>query len=212
MPTIPCPLPPAAPAVPVVSQGCIEPAGRDGLEAGPTAVLLGPARQQGGKEVLGVPSCPSPGRAGQALTSEVHRCVEPLKTHPPVPVGLSSPATAGTGQRPRHPGPGGARWQRGGDIRRGRLLPLLSPHSAGDCGEGDSLTWAARSISCSRAFFTALVIMTGEYFSSSSFSCEGRREVTQLPGPRGSHNAVTRGHPWPCLQDPHAPGLCPPGG
>lgn len=96
----------------------------------------------------------------------------------------------------------------GGDTSFLCSPPILQ----GTVGRGTLLTWAARSISCSRAFFTALVIMTGEYFSSSSFSCEGRREVTQLPGPRGSHNAVTRGHPWPCLQDPHAPGLCPPGG
>lgn len=70
LPAAPFPLPTAAPAVPVVGQSCVEPAGRDGLEAGPTAVLLGPGRQQGGGEVLGVPGCPSLGRAGLGRSTD----------------------------------------------------------------------------------------------------------------------------------------------
>lgn len=96
--------------------------------------------------------------------------------------------------------------------RRGHQQPAssgLPPVLQETVGRGTALTWAARSISCSWVFFTALAIMTGEYFSSSSFSCEGRQEVTQLSVPLG-HNAVTWGCHRACRTHmPPWPGLVP---
>lgn len=93
--------PSPAPAIPVVCQCCVEPAGRDGLEAGSTAVLLRPGRQHGEKWWGGaqLPDARQSWERGTAaaLTCGAHRCAVPPKTHPPAPVGPSSPATASTG-------------------------------------------------------------------------------------------------------------------
>lgn len=85
-------------AVPVVGQRCIEPAGRDGLEAGPVAVFLGPGRQQRGRCWGCLAALHRAGEATlAALTGGACRFAVPPKTRPPAPEGPPSPATASTG-------------------------------------------------------------------------------------------------------------------